>query len=135
MPSIGPTKLALDPQHPHAREFLAGAYLMKEDGDRYWEENVKHAQTHGASLVGDRAVIIQQVLERASKDPDAFPAMQLALMYGEMGEMDRAFQHLERAIASHDPALVNLAVAPQWDRLRADPRFADCLTRMGLSAA
>ncbi len=27
--------LALDPQHPHAREHLAGAYLKKGDADRY----------------------------------------------------------------------------------------------------
>ena len=61
--------------------------------------------------------------------------MQLALFYGEAGEMDRAFQHLDRAIESHDPALVHLAVAPQWDSLRADPRFNECLARMGLRAA
>jgi len=28
--------------------------------------------------------------------------------------------------------LVHLAVAPQWDRLRADPRFNLCLARMKL---
>ena len=27
------------------------------------------------------------------------------------------------------------AVAPQWDPLRADPRFQQCLVRMGLDAA
>jgi hypothetical protein len=61
--------------------------------------------------------------------------MQLALFYGEAGEMDRAFEHLERAIENHDPALVHLAIAPQWDSLRGDPRFNQCLERMGLSAA
>ena len=127
--------LTLDPHHPHAREFLAGAYWKKGDLDRHWQENIKHAQTHGVSPPGEREVMIRQVLERASTDPNAFPAMQLALLYGETGQMDRAFQHLERAIESHDPALVHLAVAPQWDSLRADPRFNQCLIRMGLSAA
>jgi hypothetical protein len=28
--------------------------------------------------------------------------------------------------------LVHLAVAPQWDGLRADPRFNQCLARMKL---
>jgi hypothetical protein len=27
---------------------------------------------------------------------------------------------------------VHLAVAPMWDTLRGDPRFDECLTRMGL---
>jgi hypothetical protein len=61
--------------------------------------------------------------------------MQLALFYGEAGEMDQAFQHLNRAVEDHDPALVHLGVAPQWDSLRADPRFNQCLIRMGLHLA
>jgi tetratricopeptide (TPR) repeat protein len=39
--------LALDPAHPHAREFLAGAYLKKGDFNRWLEENMAHAQSHG----------------------------------------------------------------------------------------
>jgi hypothetical protein len=61
--------------------------------------------------------------------------MQLALFYGEAGEMDRAFEHLRKAIETHDPSLVHLAVAPQWDSMRADPRFEQCLARMGLRPA
>jgi hypothetical protein len=34
----------------------------------------------------------------------------------------------------HDPALIDLAVAPHWDGLRADPRFNECLARMNLRA-
>ena len=40
--------LEIDPRHPHAREFLAGAYLKKGDSDRYMEENLRHAELHGA---------------------------------------------------------------------------------------
>jgi hypothetical protein len=60
--------------------------------------------------------------------------MQLALLHGEMGDMDAAIQHLTQAIDTHEPCLVDLAVAPQWDHLRADQRFQSCLARMGLSA-
>jgi len=31
--------------------------------------------------------------------------------------------------------LIHLAVAPQWDSLRADPRFNECLVRMKLRSA
>jgi hypothetical protein len=31
-----------------------------------------------------------------------------------------------------DPALVHLAVAPEWDSLRSDPRFAERLRSMAL---
>ena len=35
--------------------------------------------------------------------------------------------------ASRDPALVYLAVAPQWDNLRGDPRFGERLKRLALA--
>ena len=39
----------------------------------------------------------------------------------------------QRAIDARDPCLVDLAVAPQWDPLRGDARFARCLAKMGLT--
>jgi tetratricopeptide (TPR) repeat protein len=136
--------LALVPAHPHAREFLAGAYLKKGDFDRWMEENVAHAQAHGiptsaleplreAYARGGHAGLARLFIERASGQPQAFPPVQLAIRYGEIGDMESAFQHLERAIDSRDPSLVHLAVGPQWDSLRADPRFRQCLSTMGLS--
>jgi tetratricopeptide (TPR) repeat protein len=41
--------LELDPQHTHAREHLAGAYLKKGDTDRHLAENTRHAEVHGVS--------------------------------------------------------------------------------------
>ena len=62
--------------------------------------------------------------------------MQLALLHGEAGNLDEAFRHLDEAIAQYDPALVHLAVAPQWDSLRTDARrFQERLCRMGLGNA
>lgn len=135
--------LELDPKHPHAREHLAGAYWKKGDFAHQMEENVKHAELHGAPAEaverlkqtyaeGGRAGISRLILQRATSQPQAFPAMQLAIVYGESGDLDRAFEHLNRALEGHDPSLVHLAVAPQWDSLRGDPRFHRCLQRMGL---
>ena len=52
--------------------------------------------------------------------------------YALAGDLDAAFEHLQRAIEARDPALVHLAVSPVWDSLRADPRFNQCLARMKL---
>jgi hypothetical protein len=62
-------------------------------------------------------------------------AIQRAVLHGTVGELDAAFEHLDRALDERDPALLYLAAAPQWDSLRGDPRFAERLTRMGLSDA
>ena len=56
----------------------------------------------------------------------------LAMHYAELGDLDAAFEHLQRMLDARDPALIHLAVAPQWDSLRADPRFNECLARMKL---
>ena len=57
---------------------------------------------------------------------------QLALLFGEAGHFDEAFRHLDTAIEQRDPALVHLAVAPQWDHVRVDRRFDERLKQVGL---
>jgi DNA-binding winged helix-turn-helix (wHTH) protein/Flp pilus assembly protein TadD len=135
--------LEIDPSHGLAREFLAGAYWAIGDFDRHMAENVKHARSHGmtsealapieqAYADGGRAGVVRFALRQAASHPGAMPDVQLALLHSEVGEFDEALPHLTRALEAHDPCLVDLAVAPQWDALRAHPRFGDCLHRMGL---
>jgi DNA-binding winged helix-turn-helix (wHTH) protein/tetratricopeptide (TPR) repeat protein len=135
--------LEIDPSHPHAREHLAGAYLKKGDFGRYMAESLKHAELHGAPpealeqvkqtcTPGGRAAVMKHIIECATIEPQTFPAMQLAIFCGEIGDLDAAFRNLERAIESRDPWLVHLAVGPQWDSLRDDPRFDKFLLQIGL---
>ena len=56
----------------------------------------------------------------------------LAVRFAQAGDLDSAFEQLQRLIDTRDPAMIHLAVAPQWDSLRADPRFNECLERMKL---
>jgi hypothetical protein len=56
----------------------------------------------------------------------------LAVNCAQAGDLDAAFEHLQRLIEARDPAVIHLAVSPEWDNLRADPRFNDCLARMKL---
>ncbi len=55
-----------------------------------------------------------------------------AALYGAAGRLDEAFNCLDQAIAYRDPALVHLAVALEWDSMRGDPRFAECLRSIAL---
>jgi len=80
---------------------------------------------------GGRSGIVRWLLDTRGA---SFPPVQLALFHAELGDMDASIGHLNRAIDDRDPCLVELAVAPQWDRLRADPRFDQCLARVGLSS-
>jgi hypothetical protein len=134
--------LEIDPQHLLAREFLAGAYLKKEDPDHYMTEVLTHARLAGAppDVLADLRRIYDArqragILEYAIRANAKGPPMQLALLHGEAGHLDEAFEQLDSAIALRDPALVHFAVAPQWDCLRVDSRFAQRLTTMGLADA
>jgi tetratricopeptide (TPR) repeat protein len=133
--------LALDPKHLLAREFLAGAYLKKDDIPRYLAEVTEHAACAGvapeslepllnAYAAGGLAGAIHS-LRQLSSNLNA-PAAAVAQFAGMAGELDTAFVLLDRAILDRDPILMELAVGPQWDSLRGDPRFEQCVARMGL---
>ena len=135
--------LDLDSAHLLAREFLSGAYWKLGDFDRHMEENLKHAAAFGVSedalapvkgayAAGGRTAVVRLALDRAALHPGGFPQLQLAVLHSEIGELDVAVQHLERAIQERDPSLVDLAVAPQWDALRGHPGFQRCLGSIGL---
>ena len=58
--------------------------------------------------------------------------LDFARAYAQLGERDLAFQYLDAAFADRSPGLVFLKVDPAWDNVRADPRFADAIRRVGL---
>jgi tetratricopeptide (TPR) repeat protein len=131
--------LSLDSQHLLAREYIASAYLKKGDYDRHMAESMDHARAAGAPaelLEQFEAVYAAEgrhgVVRSALRSNPSMPPVQLALFHGELGHFDEAFQFLDAAIAGRDPSLVHMAVAPQWDTLRADPRFEERLRRIGL---
>ena len=116
--------------------------MKKGDLDRHMAESLTHARAAGAPLdllddlrrtydTRGRAGIVEFALRANANGPP----MQLALLHGEAGNLDEAFAHLDAAIASRDPALVHVAVAPQWDCLRGDARFHERLEDVGLDAA
>jgi len=80
--------------------------------NRFWADQITNPQL-------DFDVLLKMAFYRAK-------------LYGAAGRLDGAFDCLDQAIAQRDPALVHLAVAPDWDSLRDDPRFDDRLKKMGL---
>lgn len=98
----------LDPASPGRQTALAWAYAR--DGQR------------------ERAVeLLADVPEMG------FNLKEMALVYGELGDTDRAFDYLDRAYADHPANLLNLSVDPAADSLRADPRFDQLMEKLGLN--
>jgi adenylate cyclase len=142
--------LEIDPRHLLAGEFLAGAYLQQGDVEQFLAENLRRARVFGvpeaaveqltrlatdlrhAYAVEGHVGLARCMLQHIPLDAGGAVSLQRAVLHGAAGELDEAFRHLDRALDLHDPGLGYLAVAPQWDSLRDDPRFAERLKRMAL---
>jgi hypothetical protein len=73
---------------------------------------------------------LEQEIEEARRElPTTF---EMAVIHGRLGEMDLAFEWLDKAIKYRSYPVMFLRVTPDIDPLRSDPRFADALRRVGL---
>jgi TolB-like protein/Tfp pilus assembly protein PilF len=59
---------------------------------------------------------------------------EIASFYARLGDLDRAFAWLEKSYVGRSARLTHLKVDARYDNLRADPRFADMLRRVGLGS-
>ena len=57
---------------------------------------------------------------------------ELAIVYGELGDLDGAFGYLDRAFAEDPGSLTYLRADPTADSLKDDPRFAELIRKLGL---
>lgn len=55
-----------------------------------------------------------------------------AIIYTGLGEKEKAFQSLQKALEEHSVGLSTLKMDPRFDPLRSDPRFAELLRGMNL---
>src|SRR6185503_18263388 len=59
------------------------------------------------------------------------PALYVAVIHAALGEMDDAFECLERAYDERSNWLTLLKVDPRVDSLRSDERFKELIRRIG----
>lgn len=104
-----------NPQDVSARMNVVQQKLAARGERGYWEEQLQSAR--------DR-----------QNPPEAYVRPYgLAIIYAHLGEKTKAFENLESALAERDAQITELAIEPQFDGLRSDPRFADLERRIGLS--
>jgi DNA-binding winged helix-turn-helix (wHTH) protein/TolB-like protein/Flp pilus assembly protein TadD len=129
--------LELEPGSVAARVNLGEAYLqkrmfkeaheafdqLKDSSPRYlaWEKAYAYA------LEGRRGEA-QRMLAEAGKLSERRIHFNYALVYGAMGDLDQAFTELNQTTLSRGMAAA-ARFDPQFDPLRADPRFNDFLKR------
>ncbi len=114
----------------------------REDSAREWEESLRmldftelaDSMHRGLEKGGYRGAIsaLAAGMEEADSKGNPPPPFFAGMMYGFLGQKDRAFYWLERGYKERSPAYSSLNVDPCWDPLRDDPRFKDLVRRVGL---
>lgn len=134
-----------DPGFLQGRRKLAWAYEAKGMGEEAvaeWlkvEEMMKTAPDQivkyraACEAEGVRGYWRQAVeVEKESMSHYYASADAPASYYARLGDRDQAFRWLERAFEEKSAHLVLLKVAPVYDNLHGDPRFAELVRRIGL---
>jgi len=137
--------LDMDPSFGSARLYLGELYIVKSmypEALAELKEAVKlmhqaplpvsalaFAYARSGHRAAARRILDQMLAERARQG--YYPASRIALVYLGLGDKDRAFEWLAKAVEERE--LVFLKVNPLFDPLRSDPRFTELLRRMNLA--
>jgi TolB-like protein len=133
--------LELAPQRGGTRAFLSYALLAHGRGDEAMAEAM--AEPALWARLSSLAIIHHAMGQRADSDEalreliathGADAGTQIAEVHGARGEVDAAFEWLERAYAQQDPGLSEMKTSPSLRSLHGDPRWGAFLQKMGLEA-
>ena len=132
----------LDPDHPSGNLWAADSYIAQS---RYCEAIAAYERS-GAfncalagralaySMLGKKEVSQKLLDDLKSTIQQGAPgvAAWIARSFAQLGEIDLAFEYLEKAYQDRDTQIVWLKVDPFYDPLRLDRRFNTLLRRMNL---
>ena len=136
--------LALDPNFAVGRLNLGKAYLEMKMVNKAIEELRLAASLEGASedsaslahalAVAGRTAEARTILDKLLKAraEGGLSADRIAMIYAGLGDKDKAFEWLGKALDERAYDMVMLKVEPRFAPLRSDPRFKALLRRMGL---
>lgn len=135
----------LDDSFPAPHSYLGRAYLQQTRHDEALAEFQKALQLSSRSprfieelayahgIAGNREKAVEMLGELTALSEKRYVSpYYVALVHLGMGDCDRAFEHLTRAIKGRSAELVWLKVDPRLDPLRNDARFSRLLQQVRL---
>jgi TolB-like protein len=141
--------LELEPNFALAHEWLGNAYEQKgmhSEAIAEWgkaltlsgeEQQASILERAYASWGFEKAVrtLALKNLERLNEKTgrgEYVPAADYVMAYLRLGDKEKLFGWLAKAVEERNARLLDLRVNPVFDNLRSDPRFQDALRRLGL---
>ena len=137
--------LAMNPEFLGARFVLWWVYVARREYDMAITDIRREAEKPGLRTV--KKLLLAYACAAAGNKEEASGilweveakvadenrlALLAAMLFTELGEIDRAFEQLQRAYQFREPGLLFLKVAPWAQSLRPDPRYGALLERIGL---
>jgi serine/threonine protein kinase/Flp pilus assembly protein TadD len=129
-------------ENPFAHLELAKVYVQTgqyAEAILSYQTSIKLEETTTALIHLGRAYALSgrrneaiAILDRLKTTEKYVSPAELAILYGALGDKEKAFASLEKAFTERDFQLTSLKVEPGYDPLRADPRFQDLMDRVGL---
>jgi serine/threonine protein kinase/Tfp pilus assembly protein PilF len=133
--------LDMAPDRTDALYFLGLSHSMKDEhregiaalekaieltpGDPYYRAGL--AYIHARAGAYEEALRILH-----ERQEQSIPLKEIALVYAALGELDQAFEYLDRAFEEERASLHGMKADPTADPLRTDPRFEELLRKVGL---
>jgi serine/threonine-protein kinase len=137
--------LELDPNYAAAHRLLSLAYQGKGRFDESITENEKWGKLTNNKV--ETAITLAQLYAVSGKTDEARKLIEdvkrnklvaeqihrgFALVHAALGEIDIAFECLEKSYEHHEESILSLKVDPKMDPLRSDPRFLVMLKKLGV---
>jgi len=91
---------------------------------------------HAYAVAGDVAAARRVLADLEALSRQRYvPAYAVAVIHAGVGDRDRALRWMDVAFEERSHWLIWLGLDPRLDPLRADPRFADLMRRVGLPSS
>ena len=130
--------IEMDANFAPAHSALSLAYQLKGNYAECVEEQAKYEELTGNQ---QSAALARESFARGGwqgflramtgeRQPSKY---KVATFHAVLSEKDKAFAELNKSYQEHETILGLLKVDPRFDSLRADPRFAEVLRRIGLA--
>ena len=81
--------------------------------------------------VDESGKLLEKLIELSSENAGGSPSFYAAMVYSQMGEIDKAFSWLEKSYADHEVEMYWLKVEPPFYPLHNDTRWQEMLDKIG----
>jgi len=112
-----------------AEETLGGSFFYPRSFQSVWidcNRGVAYAR------MGEEEKALQQLARMQEQQEPRSGALCIAILCFVLGQVDRGFKWLEKAVDQHNGMLMHIKNFPMLEPVRSDPRYREILQRIGL---